>query len=103
MKKLYSTVFVVALTGLVAGCQMDSLGDMSWPGAHSSASVNEMVSQALMSNAQLAGLSIRVESDQGNVRLSGYVKTIRQSDVAADVAGKVRGVKMVQNDLIVRK
>jgi osmotically-inducible protein OsmY len=72
-------------------------------GGHSDTSLNNAVSSALMSNALLAGLPIRVETDHANVRLSGYVKTIRQSDVAGDISSKVNGVKFVENNLIVRK
>lgn len=51
----------------------------------------------------LASLQIRVETQQGVVILSGYVKTIRQSDIAGAVAASVSGVKSVENNIIVRK
>ena len=37
------------------------------------------------------------------VYLSGYVKAIRQSDTAGEIAGQVPGVEFVQNEIIVRK
>lgn len=46
---------------------------------------------------------INIQTEHHVVALSGYVKTIRQSDVAADIASKVDGVKSVQNNIIVRK
>jgi len=61
------------------------------------------VQAAFYNDPQLSGVPIHIETHQGRVQLSGYVKTIKQSDVAFDVASKAQGVKEVQNDLIVRK
>lgn len=61
------------------------------------------IEAAFYTNPQLQAIPIQVQTQEGVVQLSGYVKTIRQSDVAEDVARKVEGVKSVQNNLIVRK
>ncbi len=86
----------------MSGCQM-STGESIFPHRHSDEAITASVNQAMMNNRNLVNVPVHVETHQGNVMLSGYVKTIRQSDTAGDVASKVPGVKSVQNNLIVRK
>ena len=57
----------------------------------------------MLNDENLSTLRIHVETTQGAVQLTGYVKTIRQSDQAEDLARKTPGVKSVQNNIIVRK
>lgn len=45
---------------------------------------------------------VQVETENGVVYLSGYVKTIRQSDLATELTSKTVGVLAVENNLIVR-
>lgn len=103
-----------ALSGLVAGilllltgCQTFNTGSGSLlPASMHRMTDNEIslsVQSALVNSNQFVGIPITIQTVQGNVSLSGYVKTIRQSDVAADLASKVEGVKFVENNLIVRK
>ncbi len=47
--------------------------------------------------------TLHIETVQRTVYLSGYVKTIRQSDVAYSIASSVSGVKKVENNIIVKK
>ena len=46
---------------------------------------------------------VHVETNQTTVILRGYVKKIRQSDTAEQVARQVPGVTMVENRIIVRQ
>jgi len=104
MKNLYRSLIIAVAALLLAACHTTSGSASSWSAfGNSDAAMTASVSTTLMSNAQLAGLPIQVETVKGTVRLSGYVKTIRQSDVAGDVASRVDGVKLVENNLIVRK
>ncbi|CEK11453.1 BON domain-containing protein [Legionella hackeliae] len=86
----------------MTGCQVLTGGNVFSPRL-SDDTITTSVSQAMMNNQNLINVPIHVETHQGNVILSGYVKTIRQSDTAGEVASKVHGVKTVQNNLIVRK
>ncbi|MGQ3890748.1 BON domain-containing protein [Legionella sp. CNM-4043-24] len=104
MKNVYRTLFIAASAMVLVACHTVSGSELPWSAiGHSDTSLTDSVSAAMMANPQLAGLPIQVQSEKGTVRLSGYVKTIRQSDVAGDVASRVDGVKMVENNLIVRK
>lgn len=46
--------------------------------------------------------SIRVETLDGTVMLSGFAKSQTEKDAAEDIAAGVKGVKQVKNQLIVR-
>lgn len=100
MKQLY-LIGTLSLA-MLSGCQ-----SISPPGLNnyfrSDASINTEVQAAFYNNSVLQGSPIHVETHDGTVQLDGYVKTIRQSDVAGDLAAKIAGVKGVQNNLIVKK
>jgi len=70
---------------------------------NSDGNITASVHAKLNESGQFSGVPITIETQNARVRLSGYVKTIRQSDVAADLAAKVPGVAGVDNNLIVRK
>ena len=90
---------------LLSGCQSTTM----FGGEHfsifpaSSASTSAAVYDSIVNNNYLTGLPIKVDNVNNTIVLSGYVKTIRQSDTAEDIARKTPGVKAVQNNIIVRK
>ena len=67
------------------------------------ATISEAVNEALMNNVELSRYRFRVDTVNAVVTVSGYVKTIRQSDKAGEIASKVPGVRSVHNNVIVRK
>jgi hyperosmotically inducible periplasmic protein len=104
MKKPVLVLFITCALAVAAGCHKTSDFTGLIPGlGHTDEAVSDSVRAALESSGQFVGVPVRIEVQGGNVRLSGYVKTIRQSDVAADLATKVAGVTSVDNHLIVRK
>ncbi len=101
MKKILASLF---FTVLLAGCQtMSGPGFIGGSQQNTDMSITAAIQAGFDSNPQLAGVPVKIETTNGNVQLSGYVKTIRQSDMAADLASKANGVKFVENNLIVRK
>tara|TARA_Y100001934_G_C12345509_1_gene772547 strand:- start:447 stop:791 length:345 start_codon:yes stop_codon:yes gene_type:complete len=65
--------------------------------------ITQRVQTAFAQTPRLEKAPIDVSVEHGIVSLSGFVKTIRQSDTAESVATQVEGVKQVENNLIVRK
>ena len=63
----------------------------------------QSVQSALIQSGDPVIGQVHVQSNQNVVRLSGYVKKIRQSDVAEQIARKVPGVQNVDNRIIVRR
>ena len=104
MKKYFIMPFLAALLTLLAGCQtLSGPGNIMGSKHPSDSAITASVIAAIDNSNQFVGVPVTVETKNANVLLSGYVKTIRQSDVAADLASKVDGVKFVENNLIVRK
>jgi hyperosmotically inducible protein len=101
MKK-YNRIIVSLGFLLMVGCGMvNKIPPFGF--RQSDEAITASVNQAFINSKILGVTPVHVETHQGNVLLTGYVKTIRQSDTAADVAASVPGVKSVQNNLIVRK
>jgi hyperosmotically inducible protein len=61
------------------------------------------VLEGMLDNEETSTLKVHVETHDAVVSLSGYVKTIRQSDTCEALARKTPGVSSVQNNIIVRK
>ncbi len=52
---------------------------------------------------EVAATSIRVETLNGVVQLSGFAKNQAEKDRAAEIARQARGVKSVRNDIVVQR
>lgn len=65
--------------------------------------ITDSIYTQLMNNRLIGGAPIQVETNGGIVTLSGYVKTIRQNDIANEIATNSTGVKSVENNLVVKK
>lgn len=102
MKKLYAAL-IIGIGLNLSGCQHLPSNTVFMSQNTSDSSLTTAINNAFAENRLLAQVPINIDTNNGVVKLSGYVKTIRQSDVAAEVASKVSGVKMVENNLIVRK
>ncbi|KTD31863.1 MULTISPECIES: BON domain-containing protein [Legionella] len=102
MKKYCLTGLIGFCFAVLVGCQSLTHENFFRMGP-SDETITTSVNSAFASHPDLSTQRIHIETHKGTVILSGYVKTIRQSDTAGDIAGKVAGVKSVQNELIVRK
>lgn len=101
INRIYKTLIITSFL-ILAGCQSFQGGNF-FQLQPDDRSLTGRVYETFSSNKLLAELPIQVEVSNGIVFLNGYVKTIRQSDTAGDVAAKVPGVKTVENNLIVKK
>lgn len=64
--------------------------------------IHDQVRMRLASDRDVRGNSIEVTVEQGVVTLSGPVRNEKAKKKAAKLAGKVKGVKKVVNELTVR-
>jgi hyperosmotically inducible protein len=69
---------------------------------HSDAWITTQVKAKLLEQHIRTGLDVKVTTDDGVVKLSGYVKKAKEVTLADKVASSVEGVKRVQNDLTIK-
>jgi hypothetical protein len=109
MKK-YLNFGILAGFLLLAGCQTRNsgngglfTGDLFNSSPTYGMSLAQSVQNALVRSEDPVIANVHIETNQNKVILSGYVKKIRQSDVAEQIARQVPGVQAVENNLIVRQ
>jgi len=68
----------------------------------SDAAITTKVKAELLTEKGVPSSSISVETYKGTVQLSGFVENAEQVKKAGVVAAKVKGVKVVKNNLIVK-
>lgn len=66
------------------------------------ASITTQVKAKLAEDKTTSATAISVETLNGTVQLSGFAKSSAERSQAAALAGSVKGVKSVRNDIIVR-
>jgi osmotically-inducible protein OsmY len=95
------SVFLVAAVLALAGCASTSGGGGS--SFFDDAAITTRVKKAIYDEPSLKVGDISVKTDDKVVQLSGSVKSRTELRKAAEVAGKVEGVKRVKNDLLVKQ
>ncbi|KTC80080.1 phospholipid binding protein [Legionella cherrii] len=104
-KYLFNTLVVFFFFSLV-GCQSNQATSNIFrpftPSIAQGANLAQTVQEALMRNDELAIAHVQVQTRQDVVILTGYVKKIRQSDIAEQIARQVPGVRAVENNIIIR-
>lgn len=87
----------VSLTGCASGKKHESTGEF-----FDDAVLTTKVKASILGDSRLKVLQIDVETYKGVVQLSGFVDTTDAANRAVELARRVRGVKMVNNSLIVK-
>ena len=64
--------------------------------------ITTAVKAHFLENKQVDGTSIRVETLNGTVMLSGFAKNSTEKTTAESIARNTNGVKMVKNEIAVR-
>lgn len=99
-KKVVSLIAATALLGMAA---CSATRTQRAPGEQvDDAALLTSVKTALVSDPVTEAGEINVDVNRGVVKLSGFVDTSKEKAQAAQVAGKVDGVKSVQNDIAVK-
>jgi osmotically-inducible protein OsmY len=97
LRLLISLVLVVSVAGCAGGKTYESTGEYLDDSA-----ITTKVKTSILADSKLKTLQISVETFKGIVQISGFVDSLDQSNRAAEVTRKVKGVKMVHNHLIVK-
>ncbi len=103
MKHRNALAAALAAAALIAlpGCAVTR--GQSTVGAYiDDASITTAVKSKFVENHNVDAGAIHVETLNGTVLLSGFAKNATEKDAAEQLARGVKGVKSVQNDIIVR-
>jgi len=84
-----------------AGCAV-SRGQESTGAYIDDATITSQVKSRMLSDPNVAGTSISVETLNGTVMLSGFAKNNLEKTTAERIARDVNGVKSVKNEIAVR-
>ena len=85
-------ILVTLLLGAVLSAAADKLSDDQ---------LYDQVRMRLISDTTVQGGRIEVEVSEGVVKLSGRVRTSKAKEKATKVVKKIKGVKSVENQLVV--
>jgi osmotically-inducible protein OsmY len=100
--KLRTLLAPLALTLLVTtGCAV-SRGQQTTGAYLDDTHITTQVKSRMLSNPDVAGTSISVETLNGTVLLSGFAKSALEKSTAERIARDVNGVKSVKNEITIR-
>jgi osmotically-inducible protein OsmY len=104
MHKLNISIFVLlsflsvsSLVGCAGGRTYESTGEY-----FDDSVISSKVKTSLLGDSKIKMLQINVETFKGVVQLSGFVNSNEAATRAVDLARRVKGVKQVNNSLIVK-
>lgn len=99
------TTIVSALTAIAllaaSGCAV-TRGQETVGAYVDDAAITTSVKARFVDNSQVDAASVKVETLNGTVMLSGFAKNSTEKSTAEDIAMKVKGVKSVKNAIVVR-
>ena len=101
LKNLLGTPIAVGLVIVATGCAGDR-AERSAGQSIDDQSTSERVQGALSSDLAFKYPDVKVTTFEGTVQLSGFVENSEQKDHAADVARRIKGVKVVKNNIVVK-
>ena len=97
LRLLICLVLVVSVAGCAGGKRYESTGEYLDDSA-----ITTKVKASILGNSKLKVSQINVKTFKGTVQLSGFVDSSEMATRAVEVARTVKGVKMVNNSLIVK-
>ena len=99
------TTLAAAVTAVVmltaAGCAV-TRGQETVGAYVEDTTITAAIKAHYLDNKQVDGTSIRVETLNGTVMLSGFAKSMNEKSTAETIARNTQGVKMVKNEIAVR-
>jgi osmotically-inducible protein OsmY len=97
---LIATVAAVAMIG-AAGCAV-TRGQETVGAYIDDATITTQIKSRFVENKSVDAASIKVETLNGTVMLSGFAKNATEKSTAETIARDVNGVKSVRNEIAVR-
>ena len=100
-RPIMRSLLVMLVLAMIAGCASTRTQESTGQYVDDS-SITAKVKADILGDPALKVFDIGVETFKGVVQLSGFVNSAEIRNRAAEVAGRVSGVKSVKNSLIVK-
>lgn len=100
-RKLLSAAFIAVTLVTASGCAV-TRGQETVGAYVDDTAITTAVKSRFVENKEVDASSIRVETLNGTVMLSGFAKNALEKSTAEALAWKVNGVKQVKNEIAVR-
>ena len=97
----FAALFAAVLMIGVQGCAV-TRGQETVGAYVDDATITTQIKSRFVENKDVDAASIKVETLNGTVMLSGFAKSTLEKGAAEAIARKVNGVKSVKNEIIVR-
>lgn len=102
------TLLIASMMALgLAGCASFQYGEAGAGGTRTAgqavddATIGTRLKAALAADPELSAMKINVDTLQGNVKLKGSVKSMKEWRKAGELARSIDGVKSVDNQLVI--
>ena len=99
--KIFSAFCLIILLALFLGCASTPKHEGTGEYVDDTV-ITSKVKAAILEDSSLKVNEINVETFKGIVQLSGFVRSRADINRAVEVAGKIRGVKSVKNDMLLK-
>ncbi|HSW05675.1 BON domain-containing protein [Aquabacterium sp.] len=97
----FTAAFIAVTLVTASGCAV-TRGQETVGAYVDDTAITTAVKARMIDNKEVDGTSIRVETLNGTVMLSGFAKNMTEKTTAESLAWKVNGVKHVKNEITVR-
>jgi len=101
IRNTFAAAIAAAVLMTATGCAV-SRGQQTMGAYVDDSGITTLVKSRMLEDKQVSGTSISVETLNGTVMLSGFAKNATERMAAERIAGGVKGVKMVKNEIAIR-
>ena len=101
IRHAFTAAFAALVLLTASGCAV-TRGQESVGAYVDDATITTQIKSRFVENKEVDAASIKVETLNGTVMLSGFAKNATEKTTAGDIARKVNGVKSVRNELAIR-
>jgi hyperosmotically inducible protein len=102
LKFLYPFFFSVLLLTVIPACSTENAKRESTGEYFDDTVLTTKIKSTFLGDSRLKMLDINVKTFKGTVQISGFVDTQKEADRAVQLARTIKGVKAVNNSLIVK-
>ena len=100
--KIFSAFLLIIMTTIILGFASTSKAEGTEQYIDDSV-ITTKVKAEILKELSLKGFQINVKTDNGIVQLSGFVDSQANINKATEIAGSVKGVKSIKNDMELKK